>query len=402
MKNKSKFVVLLLTVFIALPPAATAGVKMKISDDTEIDLGFRVQTLFRATDNEDGDTGDNVQDFLVRRARFRLGGKVTKWMDFFLQTDAANENGTGLDMRLIDAFVTLNLHPLASIYLGENMAPASRQIVTSSGGLMAMDRPNITNYNLTWGLNGRIQFNTANFIDGNINLSGETNVRDLGATLFGAHSFTDSIHIKYYGGVYNGIQEAGDDSERYVGRVQVNFFDAEPGYYNLSTYLGKKKTIAVGASYDMQNNIAEDALKGSIDYKWWTVDIFADWPLGPGFVTLEGGYQNLDLDDATQLDDGGAAPVDAKQTQGDGWYSQAGYFINDWNLQPWLAYGSWDTDASDSEGSFSYWQVGLSYFFRGQNANIKAGYEFFNSDENIGTSDEDDIGTFLLGFYVTF
>ena len=393
---------LLIAVIIASPMAATAGMKMKISEDTDIDLGFRVQSLFRATDNDGGNTGDSVEDFLVRRARFRLGGNVTQWVSFFLQTEAASESGTGLDMRLIDAFATLNLHPLAKIYLGENMAPAGRQITTSSGGLMAMDRPNINSYNLTWGLNGRIQFNTATFPDGNVGLNGQTNVRDEGATLFGKHSFTDEVHVKYYVGVYDGIQEAGSDKERYTGRIQFNFFDPEPGYYNLSTYLGKKKTIGIGASYDTQDNIAEDAIMGKIDYRWWSVDAFADWPLGPGSITLEGGYINLDLDDATQMDDGGAAPRDARQTQGDGWYTQAGYLIKDWNLQPWFAYGNWDTDAADDRGSFSYGQVGLTYFFKGHNANIKAGYEFFNAEEDIGTSDQDDIGTFLIGFYVTF
>lgn len=93
---------LLVAAIIAFPMAAQAGVKMKISEDTDIDLGFRAQTLLRATDNDGGNTGDKVEDFLVRRAGFRLGGNVTKWVSFFPQTDAANESGTGLDMRLID------------------------------------------------------------------------------------------------------------------------------------------------------------------------------------------------------------------------------------------------------------------------------------------------------------
>ncbi len=396
-----KIIVVCLAVLMlpALPMTSQGGVKLKISDDTKIDLGFRVQTLFRATDNEGGDTGDNAQDFIVRRGRLRLGGDVTKWVSFFLQTDASGDSGSGFDMRLIDAYVALNLHPLANIYMGENMAPAGRQITTSSGGLMAMDRTNITNYNLTWGLNGRIQFNTDNYPNGNLPLSGEVNVRDLGATLFGSHSFTDTVHIKYYAGIYDGIQDAGGDKERYTGRVQMNFLDPEPGYYNLSTYLGEKKTIGVGVAYDTQNDIAEDAVKGKIDYRWWSADAFADLPLGPGSVTAEVGYHDLDLDDATQLMVNGTVR-NAKMTQGDGWYAEAGYFIKNWNIQPWAAYAVWNAD--DDGGSFYDWQIGLTYFFKGHNANIKAGYEYLKSKENMGASNEDKINTFLLGFYVTF
>ena len=254
-------------------------------------------------------------------------------------------------------------------------------------------------YNLTWGLNGRTQFNTANFSNGNLPMAGEVNVRDQGATQFGSHSFTDMVHIKYYGGVYNGIQDADEDKERFTGRVQLNFFDPEPGYYNLSTYLGKKKTIGVGVSYDTQDDIAEDAVKGNVDYKWWSADAFLDLPLGPGFITAEVGYHDLDLDDATQLIDGGTIR-NAKETQGNGWYAQAGYLIKNWNLQPWVAYANWNAD--NDRGSFYDWQGGLTYFFRGHNANIKAGYEYLKSDENIGSSNEDTINTFLLGFYVTF
>ncbi len=69
----------------------------------------------------------------------------------FLQTEFAEEAGTGADMRIIDAFVTLKPHKLAYLYLGENMAPVLRQNLTSSGGLMAVDRPAVIYKNLTWG-----------------------------------------------------------------------------------------------------------------------------------------------------------------------------------------------------------------------------------------------------------
>ena len=80
-------------ILMLVPTIAFAGVKMKIGDETEIDLGFRLQTQFISWDNRDGTTGDSEQLFNVRRARIRLGGKVTKWMNFFLQTEKGGGAG---------------------------------------------------------------------------------------------------------------------------------------------------------------------------------------------------------------------------------------------------------------------------------------------------------------------
>ena len=398
-----KRLIVILILMASLPATGLAGVKMNIGDEVEIDLGFRLQTQFIAWDNKDATTGESEQLFNVRRARIRLGGKVTRWMDFFLQTEkGGGAGGSGYDMRIIDAFVTLNLHPLARIYLGENMSPAGRQHTTSSGALMAIDRPGITNYNLTWGLNGRYGFNNANLPDGNLDLSNDVSVRDTGATLFGSTSLSDALHVKYYLGVYDGIQESGEDKERYTARVQMNLFDAEPGYYNSSTYLGEKRTVALGASYDMQDDIATDAIEDAVAYTWYSVDLFADLPVGPGSATFEAAYHNLDLDDATQLLDGVVGGQNALQTQGDGWFAQAGYYFEKWKLQPWLGYETWVSDAVDETGSYDGWRVGLTYFFQGHNANIKAGYESIRTETNIAGSDQDSIDTFLIGFYVTY
>lgn len=201
---------------------------------------------------------------------------------------------------------------------------------------MAIDRPNITNYNLTWGLNGRTSFNTANFAHGNLGLSNRTAVRDEGLTLSGATSLNDTLHLKCYIGAYDGIQPSGDHNKRVTGRVHVNFLDPGPGYYNTSTYLGKKKTFALGFSYDTQGGIANDDVLGEIDYTWFEIDAFAEYPIGEGSLSIETAYMNLDLDDATQLNDTTSTRKNARQTQGNGWYAQARYLIKEWNLQPGL------------------------------------------------------------------
>lgn len=414
--QKRAMICLVLTLALWLQPwalqPASAGATLTIDDETSIDLGFRLQGLYLRTDSDlDGD-GDfeSVDDFRVRRARLRLKADVTERMGMFIQTEFSEEGASGGDARIIDAFVQLKAHPLATFYLGENMAPALRQNLTSSGALMAIDRPGISYKNLTWGTRARAGFTNVAYDDSDAGLRGDVDVRDLGLTLFGSTSLSDMMHLKYYLGIYDGIQQAEQDSERLTGRVQINLLEPEAGYYNASTYLGKKKTLAIGAAYDAQSDVAVDLDTGeSADYALYTVDLFAEHPLGPGSLTFETAYLDLDLDDAARLDhDGDGADADAdatpsinaRKSQGDGFYAQAGYFIRDW--QPWAAYEQWESDAAGDLGSFDAFRIGLSYFLKGHNANIKVGYEIFSPDTTITKTNEDEIETFVTGLYVTY
>jgi hypothetical protein len=121
-------------------------------------------------------------------------------------------------------------------------------------------------------------------------------------------------------------------------------------------------------------------------------------------VSVEAGYSNLDLEGSTSLQDSDSGPPkNAKETEGQGFYVQTGYYLKNLNFQPWALYESWYSDASDDVGSWSAWRVGLSYFFKGHNANVKVGFEQFRSAENIGdTSDNKNIESFLVGFYVSY
>ncbi|MGB5511904.1 MAG: hypothetical protein WBM87_09375, partial [Woeseiaceae bacterium] len=274
---------------------------------------------------------------------------------------------------------------------GINMAPASRQSTTGSGGLMTMDRPGNNYKNLTWGGRALRNFSTTTITGTTAGLSAPVAVRDTGVTLFGSGSLSDTSHLKYYLGVYDGIQAGSNDKLRMTARAQWNFGDAEAGYYNTSTYLGKKKTLAFGVSYDVQDQVLPGSGSGSFaDYSYYSVDAFADWPMGEGTLTAEAAFSNLDLD--------GAAP----NAEGDGFYVQAGYYQNQW--QPWIAYETWDSDATGlaaGTGSYDAYRIGVSYFFKGHNANVKAGFESLDSDVPISGSD-DSSNAFILGFYITY
>lgn len=374
-----------------------AGAELKIDDESSINLGFRVQayTVFTEQDLDgDGDFED-VTDFRVRRARFRLLGKVNNVVSAFIQTEFADDaGGSGGDMRVIDAWVNLKYNQWAQIFAGEHMAPSSRQTTTGSGGLMTIDRPGNNTKNLTWGTRSLGRFSTTTIGDTDAGLRGDQAVRDMGVTFFGSGSLSDTSHLKYYLGFYDGIQNGTDSSDknlRMTARAQLNFFDSEPGYFNTSTYLGKKKTLAFGVSYDTQDEVQDATAGGYGDYTYYSVDAFAEWPMGAGTLSAEAAFSDLDLDGAN---------ANALRSEGDGFYVQAGYFQNNW--QPWVEYETWDSEATSGQGDYDAFRVGITYFFKGHNANVKLGLEQFNSDNNFTGTSEDSINTIVLGFYTTY
>ncbi|BCR06781.1 hypothetical protein DESUT3_38500 [Desulfuromonas versatilis] len=408
MRGYAFLAVALLAGLLLAPAPVRAGAILKISDDSQIDLGFRLQALYLASErdrNGDGDFED-YDDFKVRRARIRLGADITQWVSAFMQTEFAEDPGVGADARIIDAFIVLKPHKLAHLYLGENMAPVLRQNLTSSGALMAIDRPALAYKNLTWGTRAPLAFTNTNFTDFDAGLRGDVDVRDTGLTLFGSDSLSPELHFKYYLGVYDGVQESSRDSERYAGRVQFNFLEAEPGYYNSSTYLGTKKTLGIGLAFDLQDSVAREQGTGdNVDYAMYSFDLFCEHPLGPGSLSAEFGYVNLDLDDAGLLVDNGGGLLGVgratgEQAQGEGFYLQAGYFIDNW--QPWIDYEIWESDGPGDRGSFQLLRFGLSYFIKGHNANIKLGYEVAEADEDFAGTREDTLESFVTGLYVTY
>lgn len=398
---KRSIIPILVASTLVAPTALFAGAKINISDDSNIELGFRLQGLYLM--NDDDLKPDNSNEFRTRRARLRLKGNVTDLFTMFLQTEVSNDDANaGLDMKVIDSYVEVKPSKLAHILLGQHMVPGSRQNLTSSGALMTIDRPAMGPKTLGWGTRAGVAFQTATAPLTSAGLTGDVQVRDQGMTLFGSSSLGNSTHYKYYLGMYEGANNSVTDTDRIAARVQLNFFDAEPGYFNLSTYLGKKKTLGIGLSIDQQGDVARDSVTGEVvDYEWSSVDVFTDWPMGGGTLTAELALNKLDLGGVDNILEDGAATalstsVTGNMAQGDGYFLQLGYYKSQW--QPWVMYENWSSDDAANQGSFNNMRVGVTYFHKGHNANIKLGYEKYSPDQAGGA----EIDTIALGFYMTY
>ena len=389
--------------------AAMAGAVLPIGSDASLNLGYRVQALMIATDadlvDDDGEW-ESYREWNVRRARFRLGAKVGDHVTAFLQTDAAAK-----DVVLIDAWVAYKVSPWLQFIVGRNMAPANRQNLTSSGALMAIDRPGVAYKSLTWGGRAVNRFANSTFNESDSGLRSPDSVRDNGLTIFGSNTVGSNGNLKYYAGIYNGIQDGTtNDEDRFTFRAQYNLWDAEAAYFQSSTYLGTKKTLGIGVSYDMQKEVgASDPADPQVDYTYLSADVFLEYPIGSGCnaLTAEFGYSDLDFNNNPGY----------MNSQGSGFYGQAGFFIcsvaGQRGWQPWVEYESFDSDATANAngevmGTYTNFRVGVTYYLEGQHANIKLGYESFSSDTMLitdpadATKGEDTINTITLGFYTTY
>jgi hypothetical protein len=152
------------------------------------------------------------------------------------------------------------------------------------------------------------------------------------------------------------------NSLRYFGRVMYNFFEPMKGLYYTGTSLGKKRLLSVGASMDTQE-----------DYQTTSIDFFYDQPLGGGnAVTLQGSWSSLDGDVFL--------PGIADQ---DNTTLEAGFYFGASKLMPFVQLSN--RDFSDSGlADVDTTMIGIGYFFRGYNGNVK--FSWLTSDVDGGAS----------------
>ena len=82
-------------------------------------------------------------------------------------------------------------HLVQTLFVGQHLVPSGRQNITSSGTLLALDRPGLIYKALTWGGRALSTFDTATYGDADSGIRGPAQVRDTGITLFGVNDFSD-------------------------------------------------------------------------------------------------------------------------------------------------------------------------------------------------------------------
>ncbi len=344
----------LLAIALIMLVAAPVGAQLQIeskSGDQSIKVGFLVQGRLETLDSVDGN--DTSQDLYLRRLRLLAGGQVMKNLSFFFETDSPNL-GKGLpdgsknsgDIFIQDFVLTYTFSRAFKLDGGLLLLPISYNSNVSATALLPPDY-------------GPFSFQASAPTTSRVG-------RDYGILARGSLL---NDHLEYRAGLLQGFR--GDDSSepfRTFARVAWYPFEALTGLFYTGTSLGTKHILSLGASYDVQD-----------DYRSWAVDLFWDRPVGSGdSFTVQLDY--LDQDGGDFL------PEFRAQVNT---LVELGWYFHRLKLSPFVQWARDDFD-DGSLADEDRLQVGLAWFVKGHNLNVKLGYGWLQLD------DLDDRNQFIL------
>ncbi len=255
-------------------PAKAADIKLP-----PVSVGAGIRTQFESTNPSGG--GNTVNDFNLNNARIYLGGSVTENIKLMFNTDYSSASS---DLQVIDAVARFEFSDQFNIWAGRFLPPS--------------DRANLYGpfYASNWNVyEDGVQDGYPFIVQG----------RQNGLAYFGTFGIA-----KVSFGLFDAPGTLGEGEVLTSGRVQLNFWDAEPGYYLNGTYYGEKDLLSVG--------VAGQTSAGQHAY---TLDTLLEKKLpNGGVVTLEGELSRYD-----EL--GGYGGIDGTYIDSNGWYALGAYLF---------------------------------------------------------------------------
>ena len=315
------------------------AIKLEADKDIYVDIKALIQPQLQLTDDAQANP-EFLTDFFLRRTRIILDGEVSKYVSFFFDTDQPNwgKGGKWSDVPFYvqDAFGTFNIHEAFKIDAGMLLTPFVHQARQSAGNLHTLD------YHAAM----------IKYPDGSNKVW-----RDMGAEIRGIFA---AKMLDYRVMVSNGVPGTSDHIPRFSGRLALNFFDPEDGFFLGGTYLGKKKVLALGVAGDVQpegfggNLTTDERLK---PYVATGGDLYWDIPLGKDRVSGQVDFVYYGANDNPQ--------------GGWGFLGDVGYAFD--KLEPLVSADFYRPNgASSFKDTMFGLHVGLNYWLLGHNANIKA------------------------------
>ncbi|BCM26030.1 hypothetical protein ZMTM_22890 [Methyloradius palustris] len=326
---------------------ANAGGTITFGEDKYVSVGFGMRGSFTGSNAPNGGTSD-TNDFNLDSARLYLSGSVNKYIKGMLNTEKSGGNST---FQVIDGNVQIEVLPELTIWAGRFLSPSDRANLAGpyyslGGGYWASVA---SRYGYNGGYIGR---------DDGVALVGTLLDGKLGYS-FGAFEGNNAYKLS---GLTLGTR-TGSDELMYAGRLQYDFWDAEPGYYGTGNYLGAKDILAIGIAGRTQGGGAYSLTKTG-DYNSYSVDFLLEKKdVGPGAISIEAAYYDYDNDDVFLSE------------QGKAYSAAAGYIFNEkvgWGqFQPFVR---WQKFQADSSVDTKKYDLGTAYIIDGYNAQVSGFY----------------------------
>ncbi|MEM9930169.1 MAG: porin [Bacteroidota bacterium] len=194
------------------------------------------------------------------------------------------------------------------------------------------------------------------------------------SALNGGNSFAPDSPITYDGVTIVDENDQPTGNGVYQGYFRYNLWDGEGTKlpYNVGTYLGKKKILALGAGFYLHPNGAFDHTEGGqghVNVGHFAVDAFLDLPTKFGCLNAYAALMNFNF---------GEGYVGRWAGTGTAIYSQLGTYFKSSKLMPYLAYQIGDYEGfTDNMSSFN---AGMNYFINGHNAKLTLEYHRITRD----------------------
>jgi hypothetical protein len=380
MKVNFKNSILASAVFAALSLSATqsnAGGTITFGEDKYISLGFGMIGSYSSVEDAAANGSDRSNDFSLDSARLYLSGSFNKYIKGMLNTEKSGGGGDS-NWEVIDANVQFQITPEVAIWAGRFLSPSDR--ANMAGPYYSMGGGYWANIASRYGWNGGIIGRdegvavVGSAMDGMIGYSfgafnGDNTFRFSGPNGTRLDQGESSTAAKNLGA---------EDKLMYAGRLQVDFWDPEPGYYGTGNYFGAKDILAIGIAGRSKKDGAI-SLTNIGDYSSYSVDFLLEKKdVGPGTFSAEAAYYDYDTDDVFLSE------------QGKAYSAGVAYLFNSkvgWGaFMPFVRYQKFNSDAATADTTKRY-EIGTNYVIEPYNAMITAAYGDTKISGSSGTND---------------
>ena len=281
--------------------------------------------------------GDGDDNYGLNNVRLYLNASAYGWLGIEVNTETFNspiiDEDTGdqvasiNDVEILDAVAKVALSDTFNVWAGRFLAPSDRANLSGPYyGNVGNDGPRASSF----------------YYGGNKQAG-----RDDGVAVWG--NVGGDMNLKYQVGIFDG---AVADDQMIAGRLVLNLWDNEDGYYNASTYYGEKQILAIGLSYQDGAGSGGGGHDDSL-----SLDVLVE-------KTIEMGTATLDV-----------AWYDNSESEDDPISIFAGLLMNGetsvgplkGKLRPYIRYVS-DGSRGDE------WAVGVQHVIDGHNASVTVEY----------------------------
>ena len=348
---------------VAVLPAvdAFAGATIPIGPDKSISVGFGMRESFSSVEDAAPNGTSRSSDFHLDSARLFFGASLSKNIKGMLNTEWDGEQ-----IRILDAAGQFAISPEFNVWAGRLLSPSDR--ANMAGPYYSLGGGYWAGVASRYGYNGGIFRGR----DDGVVVWGDVADGKLGYSVGAFEGHTFGIGSLTQGQASAaGIKKS--DSLMYAGRLQYDFWDAEPGYYGTGNYLGGNDILAIGVAGRYQKD-GVLTVGATGDYKSYNVDFLLEKKVAGGAFSLEAAYYDYDT--------GGVI----KSEQGKAYSAGAAFIFSDavgWGrLQPYARYQKFKPDTNIDTRQVD---VGVNYIIEGYNAQIRAVY----SKTKVAAADND-------------